>query len=254
MTVQISVREMLEAGVHFGHLTRFRDPSMNPYIYGIQNQVHIINLDKTRTLFQEALKFVEKVASRNGQVMLVGTKRVARPLIAEYAKRCGMPYVDYRWLGGMLTNYKTIKQAVRRLKDLETMQADGTLNLLTKKEGLTLMREMAKLERSLGGIKEMSGLPDVVFVVDVGHEQIAVKEAKRLSIPVIGIVDTNRNPAGIDYPIPGNDDATRSIEYFIRLITETILEAKQKSRGGVAGKYQEEFIELESPEDKSLEG
>ncbi len=244
------MREMLEAGVHFGHLTRFRDPSMIPYIYCVQNGVHIINLEKTLPLFREALKFVSKVASRNGKVLFVGTKRSAKQLVAEHAKKCGMPYVDHRWLGGELTNYKTIKQSIRRLRDLEAMSQDGTLNHLTKKEGLSLMRELEKLERSLGGIKEMGGLPDAVFVVDVGNEKIAVKEANRLSIPVIGIVDTNHNPEGVDYPIPGNDDAMRAIDLYLKAVAETILEAKQSGHGNPA-KYKEEFIELDSDSDNA---
>lgn len=253
MSVTVSMREMLEAGVHFGHLTRFRDPSMSPYIFGIQNRVHIINLERTRDLFQEALKFIQKVASRNGRILFVGTKRAAQSIIAEYAQKCGMPYVNHRWLGGMLTNYKTIKQSIRRLRELENMRDDGTLNLVTKKEGLTLMRELAKLERSLGGIKDMGGLPDCVFVIDVGHEQIAIREANRLSIPVIGIVDTNHNPKGVDYPIPGNDDAMRAIEYYVQTITNTILEAKNAQRGVVTGKFQEEFIELDSSDNSAEE-
>lgn len=244
MTINLSMREMLEAGVHFGHLTRFRDPSMEPYIFGVQNRVHIINLEKTKELFQEALKFIQKVAAKNGRVLFVGTKRSAQPIIAEFAKQCSMPYVDHRWLGGMLTNYKTIKQSIRRLRELETMRDDGTLNLVTKKEGLTLMRELAKLERGLGGIKDMGGLPDCLFVIDVGHEQIAIREANRLSIPVIGIIDTNHNPAGVDYPIPGNDDAMRAIEYYTKTVAEIISEAKNSQKGVVKGKFQEDFVEV----------
>lgn len=247
MSYALSMREMLEAGVHFGHLTRFRDPSMSPFIYCIQNGVHIINLEKTLPLFKEALKFVSKIASKNGKILFVGTKRSAKQLVAEYAQKCGMPYVDHRWLGGELTNYKTIKQSIRRLRDLELMSQDGTLNHLTKKEGLSLMRELEKLERSLGGIKEMGGLPDALFVIDVGNEKIAVKEANRLSIPVIGIVDTNHNPEGVDYPIPGNDDAMRAIDLYLKAMTETILAAKQQAdHSGLASKYKEEFIELDS--------
>lgn len=243
-TITVSMKEMLEAGVHFGHLTRFRDPSMTPYIYGVQNRVHIINLEKTRDALKEALKFVQKIASKNGKILFVGTKRSAQTIIAENAKLCGQPYVDHRWLGGALTNYKTIKQSIRRMRELETMRDENTLNLLTKKEGLTLMRELAKLEKSLGGIKDMGGLPDAVFVIDVGHEKIAIREANRLSIPVIGIVDTNHNPAGVDYPIPGNDDAMRSIEYFVKSMADTILQAKSNERAGLSGKYKEEFVEV----------
>lgn len=246
MSVAVSMREMLEAGVHFGHLTRFRDPSMIPYIYCIQNGVHIINLEKSLPMFREALKFVSKIASKNGKILFVGTKRSAKKIIAEYATSCGMPYVDHRWLGGELTNYKTIKQSIRRLRELEAMRQDGTLALLTKKEGLRLMRELEKLNRGIGGIKDMGGLPDAVFVVDVGHEKIAIKEANRLSIPVIGVVDTNHNPAGVDYPIPGNDDAMRAIELYVKAVADTILEAKQSERGSAANKFKEEFIELDS--------
>jgi len=244
-TVSVTMREMLEAGVHFGHLTRFRDPSMIPYIYGIQNRVHIINLEKTLPLFREAVKFVQKIASRNGKLLFVGTKRAAQSLVKEYAQKCGMPYVDHRWLGGMLTNYKTIKQSIRRLRELETIHTDGTLNKITKKEGLTLMREQAKLEKSLGGIKDMGGLPDAIFVVDVGNERIAVKEANRLKIPVIGIVDTNHNPAGVDYPIPGNDDAMRAIELYVKTFADTIIESKNAEKTALVSKYQEEFVEVE---------
>jgi small subunit ribosomal protein S2 len=245
MSISVSMREMLEAGVHFGHLTRFRDPSMIPYIYCIQNGVHIINLEKTLPLFREALKFVQKVASKNGKILFVGTKRSAKTLVAEYAQKCGMPYVDHRWLGGELTNYKTIKQSVRRLKDLEGMSQDGTLKQLTKKEGLRLMRELAKLERGIGGIKEMGGLPDAIFVLDVGNEKIAVKEANCLSIPVIGIVDTNHNPAGVDYPIPGNDDAMRAIELYLKSVADTIVAAKQSEKNALSAKFKEEFIEVD---------
>ncbi len=237
---------MLEAGIHYGHLTRFRDPSMIPYIFGIQNRIHIINLERTKDQFEAALKFIQKVASRNGKVLFVGTKRAAQPIIAEYAQQCGMPYVDHRWLGGMLTNYKTIKQSIRRLREIENMREDGTMNLLSKKEALTLSRELSKLERSLGGIKDMGGLPDCVFVLDVGHEQIAVREANRLSIPVIGIVDTNHNPKGVDYPIPGNDDAMRAIEYYVKTVADVILNAKSAQKGNLAGKFQEDFIEVSS--------
>lgn len=253
MAYSVSMREMLEAGVHFGHLTRFRDPSMIPYIYCVQNRVHIINLEKTLPMFREALKFISKIASKNGKILFVGTKRSAKQLVAEYAQKCGMPYVDHRWLGGELTNYKTLKQSIRRLRDLETMQQDGTLKLLTKKEGLRITREWEKLERGLGGIKNMGGLPDALFVLDVGNEKIAVKEANRLSIPVVGIVDTNHNPAGVDYPIPGNDDAMRAIELYLKSVTETILESKQSERNTTISKFKEDFIEIESKNASSSE-
>lgn len=243
-TVSINMRDMLAAGIHFGHLTRFRNPIMNPYIYGVQNKVSIINLEKTLFLFRDAAKFVQNIASKNGKILFVGTKRAAQPLIAEYATLCGMPYVDHRWLGGMLTNYKTIKQSIRRLRDLEAASQDGTLKLLTKKEGLTVMRELAKLQKSLGGIKEMGGLPDALFVMDVGHEKIAIQEANHLKIPVIGIVDTNNSPAGVTFPIPGNDDARRAIEYFVKTFADIIIEAKNEKKGALAARYQEDFVEL----------
>ena len=239
-TVSISMREMLAAGIHFGHLTRFRNPIMNPFIYGVQNKVNIINLEKTLPLFREAIKFVQGIASKNGKILFVGTKRAAQPIIAEFASLCGMPYVDHRWLGGMLTNYKTIKQSIRRLKDLEVASQDGTLKQLTKKEGLTMLRELEKLKKSLGGIKDMGGLPDALFVIDVGHEKIAIQEANHLKIPVIGVVDTNNTPAGVTYPIPGNDDARRAIEYFVKTFADTIIESKNAQKGALTAKYQEE--------------
>lgn len=254
MSVSVNMREMLEAGVHFGHLTRFRNPSMSPYIFCAQNGVHIINLEKTVPMFREALKVISKIASKNGKILFVGTKRAAKHLVAEYAQKCGMPYVDHRWLGGTLTNYKTIKQSIRRLRDLETMRQDGTLALLTKKEGLSLAREQEKLERSLGGIKDMGGLPDAIFVIDVGHEKIAIKEANRLSIPVLGVVDTNHKPDGVDYPVPGNDDAMRAIDLYLRSVAETILAAKQNEKSALAGKFKEEFIELDGKTGTSTEG
>lgn len=244
----INMREMLEAGIHFGHLTRFRNPVMNPYIYGVHNRINIINLEKTLPMLKAAIKFVREIASKNGKILFVGTKRAAQAIIADYALSCGMSYVNHRWLGGMLTNYKTIKQSIRRLRELETLSEDGTLKKLTKKEGLTLMRELAKLQKSLGGIKEMGGLPDAVFVLDVGHEKIAVQEANHLKIPVIGIVDTNNSPKGVTYPIPGNDDAKRAIEYFVKIFADTILEAKNTQKGGAVFKYQEDFIELSDSE------
>lgn len=253
MSVTVSMREMLEAGVHFGHLTRFRHPSMMPYIYCVQNGVNVIDLGKTLPLFREALKLINKIVSKNGKILFVGTKRSAQKLIAEYAQKCGMPYVDCRWLGGTLTNYKTIKQTIRRLKDLDSMREDGTLNKLTKKERLTLMRDHEKLERSLGGIKEMGGLPDALFIIDVGHERIAVKEANRLGIPVIGVVDTNYTPEGVNYPIPGNDDAMRAIELYLRIVSDTILAAKQSEKSALAGKFKEEFIELDSESDNDAD-
>jgi len=251
VTQRVNVREMLEAGAHFGHLTRFRDPSMIPYIYGSRNRIHIINLDKSLPLFKEALSFAHKLATKNGKIMFVGTKRAAQAVVAEEAKRSGMPYVNHRWRGGTLTNYKTILRSVHRMRDLEAMQLDGTLAHMTKKEGLTLMRELIKLERSLGGIKEMKGLPDALFVIDVGHERIAIEEARHLGIPVIGIVDTNSNPKGVDFPIPGNDDAARAIQFYAQTMADAINEGKQNTRS-VSGKFQEEFLPFAEEGESSL--
>lgn len=220
---------MLQAGVHFGHQKRYWNPKMEPYIFGLNNKIHIINLEKTLPLFNDALNFISKVVASRGKILFVGTKHAARDAIREAAQRCGMPYVDHRWLGGMLTNYKTVRQSIRRLVELERMTLDGTFKHLTKKEGLQLMREKEKLETSLGGIKNMGGLPDAIFIIDVGYEDIAIKEANRLSIPVIGIVDTNNSPDGVNYIIPGNDDASRAIKLYCDVIADTILEAKQSA-------------------------
>ncbi len=227
----ITMRQMLEAGVHFGHQTRFWDPKMKPYIYGSRNRIHIINLDKSLPLFKEAMHFIKRVASRNGAVLFVGTKPSASLIIKEQAERCGMPYVDYRWLGGMLTNFKTVKQSIKRLLDLEAMRDDGTFEKLVKKEALMRNRELQKLQRSLGGIKAMNSLPDALFIIDVGKEKIAVEEANNLRIPVAGVVDTNNSPDNIDYIIPGNDDAIKSIEFYTSIVADTILQAKSNTRG-----------------------
>jgi len=215
---------MLEAGVHFGHQTRYWNPKMAPYIFGDRNKIHIINLEKTLPMFNDALNFAGKVASKGGKIMFVGTKRAAQKSIREEAARCKMPFVDQRWLGGMLTNFKTIKQSVRRLHEISKMQADGTINRGGKKEALMLTRELEKLEKGLGGIKDMRSLPDALFIVDVGHESIAVKEAKTLGIPVIGIVDTNNSADNVDYIIPGNDDAIRAIQLYTAAIADSIVE------------------------------
>lgn len=242
--MSVSMRQMLEAGVHFGHQTRFWNPKMKPFIFGARNKIHIINLDKTMPLFQEAMGFIRRIASRNGTVLFVGTKNSASRIIKEQADRCGMPYVDYRWLGGMLTNFKTVKQSIKRLQELEAMRDDGTFEKLVKKEALVKQRELEKLERSLGGIKNMNSLPDVLFIVDVGHEDIAVCEAKNLRIPVVGIVDTNNSPDGIDYMIPGNDDALRAIELYVACAADAILDAKANAHS--ASSHDEgEFVELE---------
>lgn len=222
----ISMRQMLEAGVHFGHRKRDWNPKMSEYIYGIHYHVHIINLELTLPLFKDALNFVSQLASRKGKILFVGTKHAASEIIKEEATRCGMPYVNHRWLGGMLTNYKTIRQSIKRLKDLETTFESGGFERLTKKERLHLMREREKLERSLGGIKDMGGLPDALFIIDVGHEKIAIDEAVKLGIPVIGIVDTNNSPERIDYIIPGNDDSIRAIQLYSSSIADVILDAR----------------------------
>jgi small subunit ribosomal protein S2 len=223
---KITMREMLEAGVHFGHRTRYWNPKMAPYIFGVRHKIHIINLDKSLPLYQEAVNFVSSVAAKNGKILFVGTKRSAQDIIREEAIRCGMPYVNHRWLGGMLTNYKTVRQSIKRLKDLEVMRDSKQFAGITKKEGLNLMRELTKLEGTLGGIKNMGGLPDAIFVVDVGNEDIVVSEANKLSIPVVGIVDTNRDPDNIDYIIPGNDDAVRAIRFYTKYIADAIIDAR----------------------------
>jgi small subunit ribosomal protein S2 len=222
----VSMREMLEAGIHFGHQTRYWNPMMAPYIYGVRNKVHIINLEQTLPMFNDALNFVGTSAAKKGKILFVGTKHAAQDIIREEAERCGMPYVNRRWLGGMLTNYKTIRQSIKRLKDLEAMFEKSAFGKITKKEILNLTREMTKLSANLGGIKNMGGLPDALFVVDVGHEAIVIREANRLSIPVIGIVDTNNSTEGVSYVVPGNDDASRAIRLYASSIADTILEAR----------------------------
>ena len=226
---QVTMRQMLEAGVHFGHQTRFWNPKMAQYIFGERNKIHIINLEKTLPLFNDATNFLGKLAANKGKVLFVGTKRAARESIKENAERAGMPYVNHRWLGGMLTNFKTVKQSIKRLKDLENMAQDGSFGKLNKKEVLMLTREQEKLERSLGGIKDMAGLPDAVFVIGVDHEKIAIAEANKLGIPVVGIVDTNTNPEGVDYIIPGNDDAMRAIQLYVRGVADAIVESRAAS-------------------------
>ena len=221
---KVTMRQMLEAGVHFGHQTRYWNPKMAPYIFGERNKIHIINLELTMPMFNEAMNFVGKLAARGGKVLFVGTKRSAREAVREAAQSCKMPYVNHRWLGGMLTNFKTVKQSIRRLKELEKMSEDGSLERLNKKEVLVLKREQEKLERSLGGIKEMKGLPDAIFVVDVGYEKIAVQEAKKLGIPVIGVVDTNNPLTNVDYVIPGNDDAIRAIQLYLSATADSVKE------------------------------
>jgi small subunit ribosomal protein S2 len=236
------MRQMLEAGVHFGHQTRFWNPKMAPYIFGDRSKIHIINLEKSLPLFKDAVNFTGSMAANRGMILFVGTKRSAQDVVREQAERCGMPYVNHRWLGGMLTNWKTVKQSIKRLKELETMSEDGTFDKLSKKEALTLKREMEKLERSLGGIKDMGRLPDAIFVIDVGHEKIAVAEAKKLGIPVIGVVDTNNSPDNIDYIIPGNDDAIRAIRLYGQGIADAVITGRETISVGSAG---DDFVELD---------
>lgn len=242
------MREMLEAGVHFGHQTRYWNPKMAPYIFGHRNKIHIINLEQTVGKFQEVTKFVKQIAARGGNVLFVGTKRAARELVAAEAQRCGMPYVDARWLGGMLTNFKTVKSSIKRLKDMEVMVADGSVERLTKKEGLLFQRELDKLNKSIGGIKDMNGLPDALFVIDVGYHKIAVAEARTLGIPVVAVVDTNHSPDGVDYIIPGNDDSARAIELYAKGMADAVLEGCEQNLNGLVEEIaegQEEFVEVQ---------
>ncbi|MDH5633685.1 MAG: 30S ribosomal protein S2 [Gammaproteobacteria bacterium] len=246
---KVSMRQMLEAGVHFGHQTRFWHPKMRNYIFGARSKTHIINLEKTLPLFNDAMNFLGKLAQNGGNVLFVGTKRQAAQIIAEEAQRCGMPYVNHRWLGGMLTNFKTVKNSIDRLKSLESMLADGSTERLNKKEVLNLTRELEKLQRSLAGIKDMPGLPDALFIVDVGHEYIAVSEANKLNIPVVGIVDTNCKPNGVDYIIPGNDDAIRAIRLYAAAAADTILEGRQNANIQAPLPAEEEYIEVNEGEE-----
>lgn len=229
MSVAMTMRQMLEAGVHFGHQTRFWNPKMAPYIFGHRNKIHIINLEKTLVMYEEAMKYVRQLSANKGVILFVGTKRQARDIVREEAMRCGSPYVDQRWLGGMLTNFKTIKQSIKRLQDMETMTQDGTLERLVKKEALDLQRELDKLNSSLGGIKDMKGLPDALFVIDVGYQKGAITEARKLGIPVIGVVDTNHNPDNLQYVIPGNDDSSRAIRLYARGVADAVLEGRNQS-------------------------
>ncbi|NNF96934.1 MAG: 30S ribosomal protein S2, partial [Halobacteria archaeon] len=242
----VSMRQMLEAGVHFGHQTRFWNPKMSNYIFGERNKIHIINLEKTLPLYSDAMNFIGSLAAKRGKILFVGTKRAAQDIVREEAERCGMPYVNHRWLGGMLTNYKTVKQSIKRLKELEAMQAEGGFEGLNKKEVLTLTREQEKLERSLGGIKDMNGVPDALFVIDVGHEKIAVNEAVKLGIPVIGVVDSNNDPENVDYVIPGNDDAIRAVSLYTQGVAKAIVEGQAASTtfDGPA----DEFVEIGADE------
>jgi len=238
------MRQMLEAGVHFGHQTRYWNPKMAPYIFGHRNKIHIINLEKTLALYQEALKFVRQLAANKGSILFVGTKRQAREIVHEEAVRCGMPYVDHRWLGGMLTNFKTVKQSIKRLKEMEGMVADGSLERLSKKEALGIQRELAKLQRSLGGIKDLAGLPDALFIIDVGYHKGAVTEAIKLGIPLVAVIDTNHNPDKIDYVIPGNDDSNRAIRLYARGMADAVLEGRSQAVEEVVAASRDEFVEV----------
>lgn len=242
---QVTMRQMLEAGVHFGHQTRYWNPRMAPYIFGARGKIHIINLEKTLPLFTDAMNFVSGLAQKRGTILFVGTKRSARDAVKDEAVRCGMPYISQRWLGGMLTNFRTVKASVSRLKEIETMAADGTFEKLVKHEVLGLVREKEKLERSLGGIKNMNALPDALFVIDIGHEDIAIKEAKKLGIPVIAVVDTNYDPSLVDYAIPGNDDAIRAVQLYTRAVSDAVLEGKAASPQIAAG-AKDDFVELDA--------
>ena len=245
--MSFTMREMLEAGVHFGHQTRFWNPKMAPFIFGHRNKIHIINLEKTVPLFEEASKFVRQLASRRGTILMVGTKRQAREVIAQEAKRAGMPYVDQRWLGGMLTNFKTVKGSLKKLKDMQA-QMEAGLEQMSKKEALLFQRELTKLEKEIGGIQDMNALPDALFVIDVGYHKIGVAEARKLGIPIIGVVDTNHSPEGIDYVIPGNDDSAKAVALYARTIADAVLEGKANSVAEVVQQVSgDEFVEVNDP-------
>ena len=240
--MSVTMRQMLEAGVHFGHQTRYWNPKMAPFIFGDRNKIHIINLEKTLPMYQDAMKFMRKLASNKGSILFVGTKRQAREILKEEAERAGCHFVNFRWLGGMLTNFKTVKQSIKRLQEVQTMLTEENIGKLAKKEALLLRRELDKLERSLGGIKDMGGLPDMIFVIDVGHEKGAITEANKLGIPVVGVVDTNNSPIGVNYVIPGNDDSTQAIRLYVRGAADAILEGRSQSLQEIVG---EEFVEVE---------
>lgn len=240
--MSVTMRQMLEAGVHFGHMTRFWNPKMAPYIFGHRNKIHIINLEKTLAMYQDAIKYARQLSANKGNILFVGTKRQARDIVREEAQRCGSPYVDQRWLGGMLTNFKTMKLSVKRLHDMEAMALDGTLDKLSKKEALDIQRELEKLNRSLGGIKDMKGIPDAMFVIDVGYHKGAITEARKLGIPVVGVVDTNHDPNGVDYLIPGNDDSSQAIRLYARGMADAILEGRSQIVHEI---IKNEFVEVD---------
>ena len=247
--MSVTMRQMLEAGVHFGHQTRFWNPKMAPFIFGHRNKIHIINLEKSLPMFQEAQKYAKQLVANRGTVLFVGTKRQAREIVAEEARRCGMPYVETRWLGGMLTNFKTVKTSIKRLKDMKAQQEAG-LESMSKKEQLMFSRELEKLERDIGGIQDMNALPDAIFIIDVGYHKIAVSEAKKLGIPLIGVVDSNHNPEGIDYVIPGNDDSAKAVTLYARGMADAVLEGKANAVNDVvkavqAAEGDDEFVEVD---------
>ncbi|AJC17303.1 MULTISPECIES: 30S ribosomal protein S2 [Pandoraea] len=245
--MSVTMRQMLEAGVHFGHQTRFWNPKMAPYIFGHRNKIHIINLEKTLPMYQDALKYVRQLAANRGTILFVGTKRQARDIVAEAAARAGMPYVNNRWLGGMLTNFKTLKSSIKKLKDMEQALEAGEQERMSKKEALLFDREMAKLQKSIGGVKEMGGMPDAIFVVDVGYHKIAITEANKLGIPVIAVVDTNHSPEGVDYVIPGNDDSSKAVELYVQGVADAILEGRANAVKEVVEAVRgegDEFVEV----------
>ena len=242
--MSVTMRQMLEAGVHFGHQTRYWNPKMAPYIFGHRNKIHIINLERTLEQYQAAIKFAGRLAANRGSILFVGTKRQAREILREEAIRCQMPFVDHRWLGGMLTNFKTVKGSIKRLKEMEAMSTDGTFERIAKKEALGLQREMIKLQRSLGGIKDLAALPDALFIIDVGYQKGAVQEANKLGVPVIGVVDTNHSPEGIDYVIPGNDDSSRAIRLYARGMADAVLEGRSQALEETVAASRDEFVEV----------
>ena len=246
--MSVTMRQMLEAGVHFGHQTRFWNPKMAPFIFGHRNKIHIVNLEKTLAKYNEAIDFVRKLAAKRGTILFVSTKRQARDILAEEAKRAGQPYVDERWLGGMLTNFKTVKQSIKRLKDLEAQLEEGAVDKLSKRDALMKRRELDKFEKSIGGIKDMVGLPDALFVIDVGYHKIAITEAQKLGIPVVAVVDTNHSPDGIDYIIPGNDDSSRAIRLYARGVADAVLQGRSQATLEIVDAGNEEFVEVETEE------
>ena len=247
-STSVSMRQMLEAGVHFGHQTRYWNPKMAPFIFGERSRIHIINLEKTLPMFGEAINFVSSIVARRGRILFVGTKRAARDIVEREARRCEMPFMNQRWLGGMLTNFKTVKISIKRLRDMELMVQDGSLEKLSKKEQLHFQRELVKLDRSLGGIKEMNGLPDALFVIDVGYQKGAITEANKLGIPVVGVVDTNHSPDGVDYVIPGNDDASRAVRLYARGIADAVLDGRSQTIKEIVS---DEFVEVDSSEEQA---